>query len=327
MSEHEFIIEASHLSKRFGTVCAVRDVSLRVQEGEIIGILGPSGSGKTTLIRMILGVYAPDSGTLVLFGKPSRRVRRSAHYRIGYMPQFFVLYPHLSILENLAFVGRLYGLPFWKRGRRVRELLEFLELWPHRRTLAKDLSGGMQRRVALAAALIHKPELLFLDEPTAGIDPILRSKMWDEFRHLSETGTTLVFTTQYVLEAEYANQVSILSEGVLVASGTPAELRQQAFSGDLVEVRLDGAQGITSADIHELLKQQGVVDVQSQRYDLLRLTLADRESILPRVLDLLKQRGFTVGTVENVIPSFEEVFVRLVEQHRAQQPLSMAEET
>lgn len=326
MSQEESVIEASNLNKSFAETRAVRDLSLRVPRGRITCVLGPSASGKTTLIRMMLGVYVPDSGTLTVLGRPSLRAARAEYGDIGYVPQFFVLYPQLNILENLAFVGRLYGLPFWRRRKRVRELLEFLELWPDRRTLAKNLSGGMKRRVALAAALIHEPEILFLDEPTAGLDPILRTKLWAEFRRLNEAGKTLILTTQYVSEAEYADQVALLSEGVLVAYDTPEGLRRQAFGGDVTEVQTEGKRGFTASMIDELRNHEGVVSLETPRYDLLRFTLLDGAATLPRILELLTERGFGASSAEHIVPSFDEVFVRLVEEYRSAQALSGPEE-
>jgi ABC-2 type transport system ATP-binding protein len=322
MSDQAFVVEATDLNKQFGETRAVQDLSLKIPRGKITCLLGPSASGKTTLIRMMLGIYVPDSGTLTVLGRPSLQIARSDYRELGYMPQFFVLYPHLNILENMAFVGRLYGLPFWRRGKRIRELLEFLELWEDRRTLATNLSGGMQRRVALASALIHEPEILFLDEPTAGLDPILRAKLWEEFHRLNDAGKTLIVTTQYVAEAENADRVAMLSEGRLVADDTPEALRRQAFGGDVVEVETEGQTGFTASLMAELRDQEGVISLESPGYDQLRFALADGGATLPRILELLKSHGFAIDSAESVVPTFDQVFVRLVETHRASHTLA-----
>jgi ABC-2 type transport system ATP-binding protein len=319
MADEDFVIEAEAVSKRFGHLWAVRDLTLRIPRNRIFCLLGPSGSGKTSTIRMMLGVYRPDSGTLTVWGKPTRDIKQALHHRIGYLPQFFVLHPTLTIEENLNFVGMLYGLRLRQRRRRIRELLEWLELWPYRHKVASRISGGMRRRLSLAAALIHEPELLFLDEPTAGIDPILRTKLWKEFRRLSQLGTTLIVTTQYVVEAEYGDDVAILSSGELAALGTPRELRRQALGGDTIEVHTTGNTGFT-ADLMETLKScTGVVKLASPAFNALRVTAVDSASALPKIMACLQENGIEIETVSSVIPAFDDAFVRLVEQHRAAQ--------
>ncbi len=316
MIDHLVVIDAKSVSKRFGHVWAVRDLTLEVPRGEIFCLLGPSGSGKTTTIRMMLGLYMPDSGQMSVFGRPSKAIKQALHHRIGYMPQFFVLHPTLTIQENLNFVGMLYGLNLRRRRQRIRELLEFLELWEHRHTTTSRISGGMRRRLALAAALIHEPELLFLDEPTAGIDPILRSKLWKEFRRLNEAGTTLLVTTQYVGEAEYTDQVAILSGGELVALGSPHELRQRALGGEIIEIQTTGQMGFTASLMETIRECPCTVKVESPKFNLLRLTVTDSATALPTIMSLLQEHGVTAQSAESVVPAFDDAFVRLVEQHR-----------
>lgn len=313
-----FVIQVDSVSKRFGHIWAVRNLTLDIPEGEIFSLLGPSGSGKTSTIRMMLGIYLPDSGTLRIFGRPVKRIDRALHYRFGYMPQFFVLHPTLTVQENLNFVAMLYGLGWGARRRRIRELLEFLELGPVRSTVASRISGGQRRRLALAAALIHEPEVLFLDEPTAGIDPILRSKLWQEFRRLNDDGTTLIVTTQYVLEAEYADQVAILSTGELAALGTPHELRERAVGGEIIEIQTTGEKGFTGDLMQAIRKCPCMRKAESPAYDRLRLTVTDSASALPEVMVILQQHGVVVKTAESVIPAFEEAFVQLVENYRSE---------
>jgi ABC-2 type transport system ATP-binding protein len=317
MTGEQFVIQAEGVNKRFGHIRAVRDLTLDVPRGKILCLLGPSGSGKTTTIRMMLGVYTPDSGRLTILGKSLKAIKQALHHRIGYMPQFFVLYPTLTIQENLNFVGMLYGLGLRHRRQRIHELLEWLELWDYRNKTAERISGGMRRRLALAAALIHEPELLFLDEPTAGIDPILRTKLWEEFHRLNDAGTTLVVTTQYVGEAEYGDLVAILSGGELAALGSPQELRQRALGGELIEIHTTGERGFT-ADLMEAIQNcPCAVKVSSPSYDLLRVTVTDAATALPTIMSLLQAHGVTVQAAESVVPAFDDAFVRLVEQHRS----------
>ncbi|MGW8251114.1 MAG: ABC transporter ATP-binding protein [Anaerolineales bacterium] len=194
------IIRAEDLTKKFGDLVAVQDVSFEIDSGITFGFIGPSGCGKTTTIRLLTGVYKPDNGKASVFGVDPRAFTRHDKEAIGYLPQLFVLYPDLTVWENMNFAASLYGVSF-NRATRLMELLDFVELTDHRKKLVRELSGGMRRRLSLAASLVHDPKLLFLDEPTAGIDPILRRKFWQYFRILQDQGHTLFITTQYVGEA------------------------------------------------------------------------------------------------------------------------------
>jgi ABC-2 type transport system ATP-binding protein len=221
------------VTKSFGDEDALNGIDLTVAPGTILGLIGPSGSGKTTLIRTLTGILGIDDGELSVMGIDPRAFRSRDRRRFGYMPQLSVLFPNLSLLSNLSFVASLYGVPL-RRRRRMREVLEFVDLWEHRRKRLCDCSGGMQRRLALAATLVHGPELLFLDEPTAGIDPILRERFWTRFRELRDSGRTLLVTTQYVGEAATCDVVAVMSEGRILIVDTPDGLRRAAF-GDALD--------------------------------------------------------------------------------------------
>ena len=204
--------------------------------GTILGLIGPSGSGKTTTVRMLTGTLGRTSGEIRVLGEDPLRFSRRTRGRLAYMPQLFSLYEDLSAQENVGFVAALYGIGPFRRGRLIRRALEVVELYDARHRLARDLSGGMQRRLELACALVHSPDVLFVDEPTAGIDPMLRVKIWDELRALRDEGRTLLVTTQYVTEAEYCDRVALIADGELVAYDAPDELRKKAFGGDVLEV-------------------------------------------------------------------------------------------
>ena len=219
------VISAQHLTKKFGDETAVEDVSFDVPRASIFGFIGPSGSGKTTTVRLLTGVYTPTEGEVSVLDRSPARFSQSDRARLGYMPQLFVLYPNLTVWENLNFAASLYGMSLF-RGKRLKEALTFVELDEHRSKLARNISGGMLRRLSLAATLVHDPELLFLDEPTAGIDPVLRRKFWDHFRELKDQGRTIFITTQYVSEADNCDLVGVQNNGKLLLVDTPQGIRQ-----------------------------------------------------------------------------------------------------
>ena len=207
------VVVVEGVSRAFGDRVVVRDIDLNVQEGTILGIIGPSGSGKTTTIRMLTGALRPTAGTISVLGERPDRFHRSTRERMGYQPQLFTLYPDLSARENVDFVASMFGLLWPRRRRRTKQVLQLLDLWDARDQRANRLSGGMQRRLELACALVHDPILLFLDEPTAGIDPLLRATIWGELHRLRDAGATLLITTQYVNEAEECDQVALIVRG------------------------------------------------------------------------------------------------------------------
>src|SRR6185503_15494473 len=232
----ENVVETQELTKSFGADVAVQSLSMYVPRGKIFGFIGPSGCGKTTTVRLLTGFYRPTSGTLSVLGKDPADFSKSDQAKLGYLIQQFVLYPDLTVWENLNFAASFYGVTPFRRGR-LNKLLDFVELSEHRNKLARDLSGGMKRRLSLAATMVHNPELLFLDEPTAGIDPILRRKFWDYFKELQGEGHTLFITTQYVGEAAYCDLVGVMYGGRLLMIETPDGLRRKAYGGDVVGIR------------------------------------------------------------------------------------------
>jgi ABC-2 type transport system ATP-binding protein len=314
------IISASGLSRAFDGRYAVHDMTFDVTAGTILGVVGPSGSGKTTTIRMLTGTLSRTAGEIAVLDEDPMRFTRRTRGRIAYMPQLFSLYEDLNAQENVGFVAALYGIgPFRRRGR-IRRALEVVDLWDARDRLARDLSGGMQRRLELACALVHEPDVLFVDEPTAGIDPLLRQAIWDELRKLRDEGRTLVVTTQYLTEAEYCDRVALIVDGELVALDAPAVLRQMVFGGDVLQVDTGRA-----VDPEDLAGIGGVTNVRQTAPRQLMVTVQDAGSLTPRIIDALRERGGEVLGIEEHQPTFDEVFTGLVEQRRAARGASATE--
>jgi ABC-2 type transport system ATP-binding protein len=306
------VVSLDDATKEFDDVRAASHVTLQVARGTILGLIGPSGSGKTTIVRMLTGSLAPTSGQVRVLGEDPTRYRRRTRERIGYMPQQFILYPDLTAAENVSFVAALFGLYWRRRSRRVREVLDLVQLSEARDRRAGQLSGGMQRRLELACALVHEPAVMFVDEPTAGIDPILRQKIWAEFRRLRDEGRTLFVTTQYVGEAEYCDQVALLAEGQLVALAAPEEMRRRALGGEVIELEL--SRPVETADLANL---DGVSAVRWTGPRTLQVVAENAGDATPRVLQAIARLGGEVVKSREHRPTFDEVFARLVARHRA----------
>jgi len=220
-------VETRGLTRRFGPVTAVRELTLRIERGEVFGLLGPNGSGKTTTIRMLCGILEPSAGSATVAGIDVAATPEQVRQRIGYMSQQFGLYEDLTAGENLTFYAAIYGLTGAARRARVAEVVAFLEIGARLRQLAGELSGGWKQRLALGCALLHSPAVLFLDEPTAGVDPAARRRFWGAIHDLAAHGTTVLVTTHYMDEAERCQRLAMLSGGRLIALGTPAEVAAQ----------------------------------------------------------------------------------------------------
>jgi ABC-2 type transport system ATP-binding protein len=316
-SDPDNVVIVEGVSRTFDDRSVVRDIDLVVRKGTILGIIGPSGSGKTTTIRMLTGALRPTTGDIRVLGERPARFRRSTRERIGYMPQLFTLYPDLSARENVDFVASLFGLLWPRRRRRTKEVLKLLELWDARNRRAGKMSGGMQRRLELACALVHDPALLILDEPTAGIDPLLRVTIWAELHRLRDEGRTLLVTTQYVNEAEECDQVALIANGRLVALAPPEELRQQASGGQIVEVETAGLFEASS-----LGTVPGIVAVEQVGPHKLRFRVEDAATGLPAVVDAIGAAGGDVEAASEVRLSFDQIFAELVERANAEDAAS-----
>ena len=307
------VVQAHELTKMFGEEAAVDSLTMNVPRGTIFGFIGPSGCGKTTTVRMLTGVHKPTSGEVTVLGKNPYEFSKSDRERIGYLIQNFVLYPELTVWENLNFTASFYGVSLFGRAKRFNRLLEFVELTEDKGKLASALSGGMKRRLSLAATLVHNPELLFLDEPTAGIDPLLRRKFWDYFKELQTEGHTLFVTTQYVGEAAYCDLVGVMYDGRLLMVETPDGLRKKAFGGELVSIKTSEVVRYEQRKkLETLLFVQGNVKVISdQEIDVI---VDEASTAIPSLMEFCKTEGINVETIEEISPPFDDVFVKLIEK-------------
>jgi ABC-2 type transport system ATP-binding protein len=302
----EPIIRTEHLSRSFGSLVAVRDVSLEVHRGEIFGILGPNGAGKSTTIRMLCGILDPTGGTGTVVGFDIARDAERIKERIGYMTQRFSLYEDLTVVENLKFYAGIYGVARSRRAARIAEVIEQLGLSRRKNQIAATLSGGWKQRVALACATIHSPPLLFLDEPTAGVDPVSRREFWEQIYEIASRGTTAVMTTHYMDEAERCHRLAFIFGGELLDVGTPDEVvsRRHLRVAEVDLERADEASAILRAcDKVEEVAHYGH-----------RLRLATQKGVDPveLVRRALGERGLSVGTPREIRPTVEDAFVAMV---------------
>jgi ABC-2 type transport system ATP-binding protein len=304
-----YAVQASGLTKKFEKDAGVFDIDLEVATGQIVGLIGPSGSGKTTTVRLTTGLLTPDSGTIEVLGQDPLRFTTRTRARIGYMAQESVFFPDLTLRENLSFAASLYGMPY-RRRQQIEEMIEFLDLGGVMDRLLRKASGGEKRRLSLAATLIHDPDLMFLDEPTAGVDPILRRKFWDHFEHLSDSGATMIVTTQYVGEAAYCDFVGVLSSGRILAFDTPEGLRRRAFGGEQLDVVF--ASPPHHEDVASLNEASEVHKLQWLDDHTIRLSVDDAGSYAPTVVEWARQRDVPIEKTEPYLPPYDDVFVELV---------------
>ncbi len=309
------VVDAHELTKTFGTGVAVDSLTMQVPRGSIFGFIGPSGCGKTTTVRMLTGVHKPTSGQVTVLGKNPIKFTKSDREKIGYLIQSFVLYPELTVWENLNFAASLYGTSIF-RFRRLNRLLDFVELKQDRGKLAGQLSGGMQRRLSLAATLVHNPQLLFLDEPTAGIDPLLRRKFWDYFKELQSQGRTLFVTTQYVGEAAYCDLVGVMYAGRLLMVETPENLRKKAFGGEIVRIKtIELIRPESWKNLERLPFVQSRIKVINDQE--MEVIVDEASTAMPQLVEACKGEGINIETIEEILPPFDDVFVRLIEKEGA----------
>jgi len=304
-------IETTNLTKRYGKFTAVNNLNLSIRQGEIFGFLGPNGAGKSTTIRMLCGLLEPTSGEGSIGGYDINTQPEKVKEQIGYMSQSFGLYQDLTVEENLRFYGRLYIADRKTCLSNIEQAIELVQLQDYRKTLASRLSGGWRQRLALACSVVHKPQIIFLDEPTAGIDPVSRRILWDFLYELSHAGTTLFVTTHYMEEAERCNRIGFIWQGNLVACSTPEGLKRDYITQQLLNLKC------TPIDkAYKLLKaSDAIIDVNFYG-DELHISVHDAAQAMPALARILAQENIQVSLLEEIQPSIEDVFVSLAQENK-----------
>ena len=307
----ERVIETHDLTKRFKKVTAVDKLNLSIQRGEIFGLLGPDGAGKTTTIRMLCAIMDPSAGSARVAGFDTVKGAEEIKKRIGYMPQQFSLYGDLTVLENLVFFADIFQVKRQEREERIARLLGFARLTEFKERRAAHLSGGMQKKLALACTLIHSPEIIFLDEPTTGVDPVSRREFWDILTGLHMQGVTLFISTPYMDEAERCSRAALMFEGSIIVCDAPAHIKG-LVEGELLELRPDRLR--EASRVIEGLP--GVLEVQTYG-DLLHVFVDDAACRAPPIQETLSDAGIIVQGMRQTRPRMEEAFISLIRKRLA----------
>jgi ABC-2 type transport system ATP-binding protein len=314
MPENGSSVVVQNLVKRFGTFTAVDSISLSVQKGEVFGFLGPNGAGKSTTIRMLCGLLRPSSGRATVAGFDVGRNPEQVRQNIGYMSQKFSLYNDLKVIENIRLFAGLYSVPRSQIKERIDWTLRMSNLEGRENLITGTLPGGWKQRLALGCAVLHKPPIIFLDEPTSGVDPIARRQFWELIHEMAEEGVTVFVTTHYMEEAEYCNRLALIFRGKIVALGTPTELKHGFMQGDLLLVECSPL-----GPALELVRTAPSVLDAAVFGNALHLVVENAETGAPQVQSFLAAHKINVGHIEKIRPSLEDVFVSLTTGNGAKQ--------
>lgn len=305
-------IVAEELVKRFGDFVAVDHVSFAVNRGEVYGWLGPNGAGKTTTIRMLLGLLKPTSGRAQVLGFDPVTQAKAMHAHIGYMSQRFTLYNDLTVRENIRFYGQAYGLNRRQLRQRRAEIVQMAGLEGREDVLTRNLSGGWKQRLALGCAIVHRPQVVLLDEPTAGVDPISRREFWELIYAMAHQGVTILVTTHYMEEAELCQRVGLISKGRLVALDTPERLKQTHMRGQVLEIGSDDVG--RAMRVLRAARQSGQLACEEVAVygSQIHVVVADAAAAMKPLVAMLEENGVTVHNVEWIAPTLEDVFISAV---------------
>lgn len=315
-SPADYVVEVHNLEKQFGPFKAVAGVSFAVKRGEIFGFLGPNGAGKSTTIRMLCGLLRPTAGTGRVAGFDVVTETEKIKTRIGYMSQKFSLYDELTVEENIDFYSGIYCVPKNKKAERKAWVLRMAGLDEHRRSRTSELSGGWKQRLALGCAVLHEPPILFLDEPTSGVDPISRRQFWDLIHALSGSGVTVFVTTHYMEESEYCDRLGVIYRGELIALGTPRELKTQHMAETVLAIECDHP-----SEAMTLIEKLSPIKEVALFGRGLHVVTTEPELASTLARSTCEKNGFRVQRLESITPSLEDVFVSLIEaRDRAQRP-------
>jgi ABC-2 type transport system ATP-binding protein len=305
MSDNNSVV-IENLVKRFGDFVAVDRINLEVRKGEVFGFLGPNGAGKSTTIRMLCGLLTPTSGRAWVSGYDVGREPESVRQNIGYMSQKFSLYNDLKVVENIRLFAGLYNVPANLLEERIERALEMANLKGQERLITATLPGGWKQRLALGCAVLHHPPVIFLDEPTSGVDPISRRQFWDLIHHMAEEGVTVFVTTHYMEEAEYCNRLALIFRGTIVALGTPSELKRKSMKGELLLIECEPL-----GEAVEVLQSAPDVIDAAVFGSALHLVVRDATPAIPQVKKYLSDHNIAVRLIEKIHPTLEDVFVSL----------------
>ncbi len=309
MKQQTTAVTAQKLTKKFGDFTAVNEIDFEVHHGEIFGFLGPNGSGKTTTIRMLLGLLQPTSGTSNILGIDTSRDAAQLRRRVGYMSQRFSLYNDLTVMQNLKFYGQAYGLDNALLKKRIQHALEMAGILGHENTPTKDLSGGWRQRLALSAAILHRPEVLFLDEPTAGVDPISRRAFWGLLYQLVNEGITVFITTHYMDEAEHCHRLAFIQQGTIIAKGSPESIKREMMPCKVLEIEPSHAAGAVSVLRNAQQAGKLAVDEVELYGSLVHVVALEMEKCKKEIAAELRAANIAIIQMQIIEPSLEDVFI------------------
>jgi len=313
MENSDIAVKVENLEKKFGNFTAVNHINFEVKKGEIFGFLGPNGAGKSTTIRMLCGIYTPTSGSGSVSGFDIVKEQHKIKQNIGYMSQKFSLYDDLTVEENVDFYSRIYSIPKEERQKRKDETIKLAGIEDFRKNLTSTLSGGWKQRLALGCAIIHQPGIIFLDEPTSGVDPITRSNFWKIIKDMASQGRTVFVTTHYMDEAENCNRMVMIYHGTMIAMGTPEEMKTKIMKNEILEIIMDNAENwLEKISKLDSVKETALFGVN------LHVVVYDAKQASEDIENLFSKAGVDGYTISKIKASLEDVFVSLIENYDAE---------